>query len=147
MYKFSLLACAVILIAAVLAASSCSENNQSSSESHGHGPIELTLNDGKKWQADQHTRESILGIREAMTTKPVNSPDETQALGHDLQRRLRVLVSGCTMTGEAHNQLHVFLEEFMPAADSLASQPDEEKARETLAEMHHMLERYDEHFE
>ena len=147
MYKFSLLACAVILIAAVLAASSCSETNQSSNGAHTHSPAGLTLNDGKKWQADQHTREGMLGIRQAMTTKPVNSPVEMRNLGRDLQQRLKELVAGCTMTGEAHNQLHVFLEEFMPAADSLASQQDEKKARETLAEMHHMLERYDEHFE
>ena len=147
MYRISLLACAVVLIAAVVAASSCSENNQSSNESHSHAPSELTLNDGKKWQADQHTREGMLGIRQAMTTKPVNSPDEMRDLGRDLQQRLKELVSGCTMTGEAHNQLHMFLEEFMPAADSLASQQDEDKARETLAEMHHLLERYYEHFE
>ncbi|MEZ5993691.1 MAG: hypothetical protein R3E76_15255 [Planctomycetota bacterium] len=147
MYKFSLMAGAVVLVTAVLAASSCSENNQSSNGPHTHSPAELTLNDGKKWQADQHTRESMRGIRQAMTTKPVNSPDEMRNLGLDLQRRLKELVSGCTMTGEAHNQLHVVLEEFIPAADSLASQQDEEKARETLAEMYHMLEHYDEHFE
>lgn len=147
MYRFSLLACVVILIAAVVAASSCSENNQSSNESHSHGPTGLTLNDGRKWQADPHTRESMLGIRQAMTTKPANSPEEMRAIGQDLQQRLKVLVSGCTMTGEAHNQLHVFLEELMPAADSLSSQQDEQKARETIAEMHHMLQRYYEHFE
>ena len=45
------------------------------------------------------------------------------------------------------NQLHVHLEEFTPATDSLSSQQDQQKGRMSQAEKIHLLEGYHERFE
>ncbi|MCA8916022.1 MAG: hypothetical protein KDB90_11465 [Planctomycetes bacterium] len=147
MRRLSLMMGATMLAVLGLVACGNSDDNQPANEVHNHAPATLTLDNGRKWQADQHTREGILGIRQALADKPAESLNDMSALGQDLQQRVKRLVSGCTMTGAAHNQLHVFLEGFMPAVDSLAGAKDEAGARETLTELHHMLEQYDDYFE
>ncbi|MCC7510494.1 MAG: hypothetical protein IT464_14120 [Planctomycetes bacterium] len=119
---------------------------------HDHGPANaaqggLRLDDGRKWQADDHTRASAARMRDAISSADASTVEAARALGSRLQKELDELIRGCTMTGAAHDQLHVFLGRLMPAVDSLAKAADVAAAEKALASVRELLETYDRHFE
>lgn len=119
-------------------------------DSHNHGSPtqgELRLDDGRKWQSDDHTRASISRIRSAVTSADTGTVEGARALGASVKKELDVLIRGCTMTGEAHNQLHLFLGRFIPAVDSLAEAPDAAAAKQAHKQVTELLDTYDRHFE
>lgn len=71
----------------------------------GKIPKAFELDDGKKWQMDDHTRASIKRMNELVT----NAGDDHPALAAALEAELEVLIKGCTMKGPSHQQLHVFI--------------------------------------
>jgi len=70
----------------------------------------LHLSNGEKWQADEATNNSIATMIE-ITTREVEKKDlvSFQHMGADLSREMKALFGVCTMKGESHDQLHVFL--------------------------------------
>ena len=105
----------------------------------------LGLNDGNKWLMDDHTRASFA----KMATSFLNADHlslEGEGLmkaGADLQDDLDDLIQGCTMTGNAHNQLHVYLTGYIPAVAALSESGQIEDARKVA----HYLEIYGNYFE
>ncbi|MBW2254440.1 MAG: hypothetical protein JRI25_07565 [Deltaproteobacteria bacterium] len=51
------------------------------------------------------------------------------------------------MRGPAHDQLHVFLGEFIPAVQAIGEEKDPAAAQEQLAALRELVEAYDTHFE
>lgn len=85
---------------------------------------EIKLNDGAKWQMDEHTRAMI----KSMSDKVAASSD-AKTLGAALQGDLDKLIQGCTMQGDAHDQLHIFLMAYIPAVKelTLTSSPESQE--------------------
>jgi len=105
------------------------------------------LNDGQKWQMDEHTRKAIDSIRKTLhRSTPSNLPD-LKALGATLQAQIDGLIRGCTMTGDAHAQLHIFLSKFMPIATTLHDATDGAVAGQALSDARQLLTEYDQFFE
>ncbi len=110
-----------------------------------HGP-HLKLNDGKKWQTDAHTRVVMQEIGASLKSAAPTSVAEYKALGATLKKQVQKLVKGCTMKGPAHDELHVFLTSFMPAAAALAQASDTARAKQTLEELRHLILAFNKHF-
>jgi hypothetical protein len=127
----------LLAMAGVLAA--CHAEHEHSHEAHG----ELRLDNGAKWQADQHTRDSVARMNGMLGEKTDLNEPERKALGGRLQSELQVLIRGCTMTGEAHSQLHIFLNRYLPAVDALAEGGDQQ----ALENVVRLLSEYERHFE
>ncbi|MCC6466458.1 MAG: hypothetical protein IT463_14050 [Planctomycetes bacterium] len=123
-------------------------HDSAGNHAHNAAPSDrLELNAGKKWQTDDHTREALQGIRKVMAERPAATPADINALGSHLKTRLDALISGCTMTGPAHDQLHVFLGKFLPVVDRMARETDTEKAKQAHREAGELLAEYDRYFE
>jgi len=69
--------------------------------------------------------------------------DGLKKAGTDLQADIKLLVQGCTMTGPAHDQLHIYLTGYMPAVAALTEKGSIEDAQKVK----HYLEKYTEYFE
>jgi hypothetical protein len=140
----------LLLVAGAFAFAACGHDDNHPANDHAHGDAAgaaLKLNDGKKWQADQHTNEAMAGISKSLAEQPSASTEELNALGNDLKTRVDALVQGCTMTGPEHQQLHVFLEEFIPAVEHLAQETDAAKAKEAHQQVSHLAEEYGKYFQ
>ena len=127
-----------------------SEPRPSSEAEHGseHSELQLTLDDGRKWPVDEHTRISAEKIAKLVRDAPViRSPDDARALGEALDEELDVLVKGCTMTGPAHDQLHVFLVALIPRVEALSTETDVDALGRIREEIGSLLEAYETHFE
>src|SRR5690606_4266181 len=69
----------------------------------------LSLDNGARWQADEHTRRSIAEMIESTRrVEAQRDPATTAVLGRELQEQLEGLIAGCTMEGPAHEALHVY---------------------------------------
>lgn len=110
------------------------------------GVIEgLTLNDGRKWEMDEHTRSAFASMADTFPADGLASlnSEQLKEAGAVLQGQLTGLIRGCTMQGAAHDQLHVFLTGFMPAVKALSENGQPADAETVKL----YLEGYDEYFE
>ena len=105
----------------------------------------LSLNDGKKWLMDDHTRSSFATMAASFITKDYATMDADglKQVGTELRQDIDGLIQGCTMTGDSHNQLHVLLTGYIAAVDSLAASGQIKDAMKTKE----YLEEYNEYFE
>lgn len=122
------------------------EQTDHSHAQEGH-ESRLRLNAGKKWAMDEHTRAVFAKLRDAVSGESPASLQEVSALANSLDGHLKELVAGCTMTGEAHDQLHIFLTSFMPSVEAFAKESDLAKAREMHQGLQTAIIEYDRFFE
>lgn len=110
--------------------------------SPGDGPeLPLTLNDGEKWQTDDHTRQSILRMKELVETTPPDS------LGRALSGEINRLFEGCKLEGEAHSQLHTFLGELLAHVTGLYTTEEATEQAKEIGAIKKLFIEYDAHFE
>ncbi|WP_185236301.1 hypothetical protein [Teredinibacter franksiae] len=100
--------------------------------------IHPTLNHGAKWQMDHHTRKMFTSMSERVHTE-----GDLKDIGGKLNDDLQKLIEGCTMTGAAHDQLHIFLTPYIPAVAKLA----EQGTKEAFQEVKRALDDYQSYFE
>ena len=100
------------------------------------------LNAGQKWQMDDHTRSMFATMVDRLEDPGAESV-EPQELGKILEADLDALIQGCTMTGDAHSELHKYLVEFIPAIQQLASEGGDDEVQEVKR----LLAEYPQYFE
>jgi len=154
-----LLLAGLCLITAALLVISCGDDNtatkdedsqQESSHSeaaHTEAKADdgLVLNDGKKWQMDDHTRDIFAQMSSSFAGTDLATLDQEGLLaaGAGLMVNINQLIQGCTMTGPDHDQLHVYLMLYIPAVEALAKNGQVEDAK--MAQ--HYLKIYGDYFE
>ena len=84
-------------------------------QNHNHGDHEATasvvLNNGQRWEANPETTQGIEQMQMLLNAfDPADTdPDHYQQLHAGLTARFQDIFKQCTMTGEAHEQLHHYL--------------------------------------
>lgn len=101
---------------------------------------EVKLNNGKKWKASASTTNSIL-LMKAKVKAFDYSGGSIENLQASLDAEFENLLKTCTMTGEAHEQLHAYLVPLKRQIDSLENPSD------SVAALKHYLDQYKEYFE
>ena len=139
----------IINIVIILFYLGCGENQQVEQKSETEKTtIKFVLNDGNKWQMDEHTRSAIKNLDSLLNLKePIKSLEEYNQLGEKLDEELILLIRGCTMEGPDHDQLHVFLGYFYPKVQSLKKETTVDTAENILNEMKNLFTEYHKHFE
>jgi hypothetical protein len=118
------------------------------SDGHENHPatLEVQLNQGAKWQANLETTAGIRAMQESMDAYISGSPPENyKALQKKLESDLQLIFQQCTMTGEAHNQLHNYLLPLKKMMDDLDA-GDPVKGKETFIRIQQHLAAYDQFF-
>jgi hypothetical protein len=108
----------------------------------------LALNDGEKWPTDEHTRLAAarLALRGDKATE-IHSQQEALVLAGDLDKELETLIQGCTMTGAAHDQLHVFLVALFQKVAALKEEKKLQELQRIRTDISSLLAAYEKHFE
>lgn len=121
------------------------------SEEHYHQTSEssLKLNDGQKWPTDKHTDDSVQVMESTFKKFQAESGNqlEYQNLGKELEEQLKKLIAGCTMKGEAHTQLHLFIEQLNSPLKELSEGKDVNVQKEALNKTGKKLEEFHHFFE
>lgn len=83
----------------------------------------VTLDDGKKWITNAETTQGINTMIALVNNLPANaSIDDYDKLRVKLDSEFNMILQKCTMTGEAHNQLHNYLLPMKELFEKLNSQ-------------------------
>ena len=98
----------LIVIGSSLIFASCAHHHHGGSSSQG-----VELNNGKKWQSDKHTYDSINRMKKTVKSSSGKN------LKKNLDAELEKLFNGCTMEGKDHDALHDYLNILMPAISEL----------------------------
>lgn len=104
---------------------------------------DLSLNSGEKWRMDSHTRSSFVKMKTFSLSVDYTDEEELKRAGSKLQTQVDTLIRGCTMDGEAHNQLHMYLVPYIAAVESLSRSGEEKDAEKVKL----YLEKYTDYFE
>ncbi|MBK5209514.1 MAG: hypothetical protein JJE44_08440 [Flavobacteriaceae bacterium] len=127
MKKTSLL---VIITVATLLFISCKENKkqqivepvQTEEEAHESEGV-LELNNGNLWMANIETTEGIQNMTKSISNfKDTENMEAYPELKTKLEAEFGAIISKCTMTGEAHDQLHNYLLPMKPLFKDLAAE-------------------------
>ena len=128
-----------VLMLTFTAYSESSDAHQEHADDHADaGKLQVALHDGQRWKMDDHTRSMF----KAMTER-IEAGGDIETVGKGLKAELDKLIQGCTMTGEAHNQLHAFLTAFIPAVQEVATKG----SADSLKKVSELLREYPKYFE
>lgn len=132
----------------LLVAGGCSRGSSTPQAVVAADPLaSMQLDGGKRWAADAHTRQSIAAMTAAMQSAARDpSPAGTTALGNQLRELGHQLIAGCTMTGPAHDALHVYLGVLLPDFHRMSGS-DAEAAKLARSEAAAVLARFDHYFQ
>ena len=102
----------------------------------------VSLDNGKRWKANPETTEGIANMRALIENFPQSGQTKAQ-LKDALEAEFQMIFQKCTMTGEAHEQLHNYL---IPLHKMLSAMNGKSTDAEITA-MHDHLLMYEEYFE
>ena len=91
----------------------------------------LVLNNGEKWDMDDHTRTIFTKMHNSFSDLKVESTtkDNLMKVASGLQEDINELIKGCTMTGAAHDQLHEYLIGYIPTVEKLSQSGEKKDAQ------------------
>ncbi|MCB0769582.1 MAG: hypothetical protein KDC00_04160 [Flavobacteriales bacterium] len=101
----------------------------------------MTLDDGQRWKANPETTIGMANMV-ALIEEQMATPGDPMAMKAALEEEFGLIFERCTMTGEAHNQLHNYL---IPIHQRLSGFDASDAAQ--LAEMKDYLGTYGDYFE
>ena len=123
------------------------EHSHESSAHSGEAAVSgLNLNNGERWEMDDHTRMMSSKMNKTFFDADHSTQASLNAVGAKLETQLDELIAGCTMDGEAHNQLHTFLTDYIPAINDLAKAKDFDTARNSAIKIKGHLGIYKKYF-
>lgn len=96
------------------------ESHSEHSTEHNKTRINLRLDNGIKWEMDEHTKSSLKKMESLVGS------NNNKLKGKDLEKELDSLIQGCTMTGSAHDELHKFLSAYIPAVHKFSTDENED---------------------
>ena len=86
-------------------------------EAPASAPVPLpTLNQGRRWPANPETTQSVKAMHALVRQFAAQPAPRSEEVAPQLSAAFQTIFQRCTMTGEAHEQLHVFL---VPMAEQL----------------------------
>lgn len=109
----------------------------------------LKLDNGKKWLLDEPTRIHASNMEQLVSTDGSLNADMKyySTLAGALKENIAKLTSDCSMTGESHEQLHVWLIPYIEKVKTFSMQKNPEGAANELKEIRASLEEFRTYFE
>ncbi len=148
---------AILFVAALMFAISCGQHSENKNdndkastvadeEQHHATDIGVSLDNGKPWIANPETTSGIKNM--IKLTKSFTDKESLEAfaiLNKNLIEEFNEIFKQCTMTGEAHNQLHNYLHPLKGIIDDIGSS-DIEKCRKSFDKLQKHLAEYSKYF-
>ena len=90
-------------------------------EQHQHDDVqEIYLNNGEKWEVNDDMMPPIQHMEKSIRDFSEIEEKDYKALAENLKKDIDLLTSNCTMTGQAHDELHKWLLPFIDMVNELS---------------------------
>ena len=97
---------------------------------------EIQMDNGAKWVANKETNEGVQKMQNILKTQSTNTLEDYYKLADQLNSDKNYLVQNCTMKGDSHDNLHVWLLPLMAKIDALS----ETKSLDDASKIKHSIE-------
>ena len=121
-----------ILVLALIASITFAACTKSNEHKHDNNEV-IQLNAGEKWLVVSEMMAYIQQIESDINSFEGTELADHKVLADSIQSNLNKLTSNCTMTGQAHDELHKWLLPFLDLADNYKKSTNLEQAQEQLA--------------
>ncbi len=95
---------------------------------HDHESEAIELNNGEKWTVDANMLTHIRTMENDVISFAKVEQKDYKVLSEKLQASIDLLTSNCTMTGQAHDELHKWLLPYMDLVKEFSEAKDETEA-------------------
>ena len=136
----------VTLIFFTSCSNQASDNKNTQTEVHVAQSTKVTLVGGEKWKVNFATTKGInnmISLIEGINSK--SSLSDYQKLGADMKTEFQHIFQRCDMTGEAHNQLHNYLQPMPPLFKDL-TEGDLKNCQLAVKKIENHLEEFNTYF-
>src|SRR3989338_789002 len=146
---------AILSTAALLSIGAKTALAQEHNHAHAHHAAEtaqLTLNNGKKWAADNNLRLGMERIRDALSAElhAIHSGKATteqyRALAQKTNDQIAFMVKNCKLEPKTDTMLHLVLADIIAGTDAMVGQ-DSSAARKGAEKIAHALDNYGTYFD
>lgn len=107
----------------------------------------LSMNGTEKWKADASTLDYVQQMEERVNGYLAAPVTDHMVLVGQLQADLSSLTAGCTMKGQAHDELHNWLLPYIGQVKMLAATEDPDTAQQIIKDLKAQLESFHFYFE
>ncbi len=117
-------------------------------EAHHHDANEaIELNKGEKWPVDKNMVGYIHNMETDLKSFAGTQPQDYKVLSGKLQTNIEALTSNCTMTGQAHDELHKWLLPFIETAHTLSEAKETTEAAAEVKNLQASFVTYNQYFQ
>lgn len=102
---------------------------------HDHEHDGIVLNDGEKWEVVEHMMAHIQNMESDISAFDGKSIAEYKTLSAAIDKNLDLLTSNCTMTGQAHDELHKWLLPYIDLTTEFAAAETAKEASESFQQI------------
>lgn len=94
----------------------CSSTDDNANQTIENAPHDLVLDNNAKWIVVPDMMETIQLLATAIVDFKGTTIEDHQVLAKQIEDNLNTLTSNCTMTGQAHDELHKWLLPFLDSS-------------------------------
>lgn len=145
LYSFTLLS--LLFFACQSESNSHAGHSESSGTDYPESSAEPSLKQGEKWMVNEDMMVYVRQMETRLDQFQGGGAGEVAALAADLQTDLQNLTGSCTMKGEAHDALHLWLHPFTVAVNQLDEEYQPEKTTAQIENLKGMLDTFHEKFQ
>lgn len=107
---------------------------------------EIRLDDGSRWLANAESTIGVKNMEKHIEQHKLESVEDYHALASELNSEKNYIVKECTMEGESHDNLHVFLHPLIEKIDALGKVESTEEGEKLVKSIEGNLSGYFDYF-
>ena len=142
--KIAFLATVVLLLFSCNTKSKEEKATEIKTEEHQHSESEtIQLNNGEKWKVDDNMMLHIRNMEKDVVHFDQEKSTNYSLLANKLKTNIDILISNCTMKGQAHDELHKWLVPYIELVDSFSK----EKSANQFTEIQNSFKTFNQYFQ
>ena len=115
-------------------------------EAHAHQDNAIQLDNGQAWKVDENMMEFIKKMDNEVASFSGKTYNDYQVLAMDLMENIDGLTSNCTMTGQAHDELHKWLLPYIDLVNDFAKTDNVKDAQAALEKIKSSFKTFNQYF-
>jgi len=102
----------------------------------------IELNNGKRWRANPETSNGVMKMGAIIKHNPRKTLEDYHTIADRLEEVKAYIIEECTMKGDAHANLHIWLAPLLTKIQSLKAAKTVQEAQQITRGIHEHLEAY-----
>lgn len=108
---------------------------------------EIKLDNGRKWEANVESNDGVAKMQSIIETTETNTLEDYYKLTEELNIAKNFVIKNCTMKGESHDNLHVWLLPLIDKLNALSDAKTLEEAAKLKQSIKDNVNAYSDYFE